>query len=249
MVTNLEKVWDITSVIVIKNVCEAWRRHPALHTSSSFQKASPSFMDTYFNTSPPTWCEEWTGTMAPSAAMWCKFTGKIGFIVTCCWSVSKHTLWCEGRTTQLSSQLRPNCHTLYPGHPPAPWTKAIVLPESRERHRRPGRDTVRHGQGWDEPMGKMWQNWNYSKLHFCRLYSERGVWACVRGSNGKTAEPVRRTPLFSHTNCFIFPIKRPLCLSVSSEHGETVRRIDETQTDYLVWVAFPEQQRGRHNNR
>lgn len=31
-------------------------------------------------------------------------------------------------------------------------------------------------------------------------------------------------------------------------HSRTVRGIDETQTDYLVWMAFPEWHGGQHNN-
>lgn len=68
---------------------------------------------------------------------------------------------------------------------------------------------------------------------FCCLHLDRRLFL-HGGLQCQTAETVRSIPLFSHTNCFIFPIKQPLCLSALSAHGETARCNDETQTDYLV---------------
>lgn len=70
------------------------------------------------------------------------------------------------------------------------------------------------------------------------------IWISACASVERCNDKQYVVTLFSCTNCFIFPVKQPLCLGVLS-----VRRSDETQTDYLVWMAFPEQQKGQHNNR
>lgn len=137
------------------------------------------------------------------------------------------------RDNTALSQPWPNCHTLYPGHPMASRTKAIVPNESSEQQ----------------------MNWAWNKRHRQRHFkgffflrklriSLAFIWISACASVERSNDKQYVVTLFSCTNCFIFPVKQPLCLGVLS-----VRRSDETQTDYLVWMAFPEQQKGQHNNR
>lgn len=147
------------------------------------------------------------------------------------------------RDNTALSQPWPNCHTLYPGHPMAPWTKAIVPNESsgqqmnwawNKRHRRDMARLIRKKKT-ERHFKSFWENWEFLLSSFGSVF--------VPLLSGPTTNDKFIT-LFSCTNCFIFPIKQPLCPGVLS-----VRRSDEMQTDYLVWMAFPEQQKGQHNNR
>ena len=163
-----------------------------------------------------------------------KLTEKIVSLVT-----SRHTLGCEGGQSALS-QLWPNRHTLDPGHPLSLTEKGSC---SQWEHR--GTETNnRHRQTAKAVLQYRWRIVN--------VWVNRALLLSSLGSNSlcqQNLKTIRSFSLFFHAGCFIFPIKRPLCLRVSSKHNQTVRCIDATQTDYLVWMAFPEQQRGQHNNR
>lgn len=153
---------------------------------------------------------------------------------------SKHTLQCKEGQYHAFTALT-HLSYLISGHPMGLWTKPIVPkravdePSMKQRSRQYRARLIRQQKKFiTEGHNVKWME----------LLSPFFVWISV-SLNWAIQQQTIHLSLYSPAPTARYVQSNgPFVPAVLS-----VRHSDETQTDYLVWMAFPEQQKGQHNNR